>query len=526
MKYLDLLSSEEIEFICASIPHSDVIKYFKMNPKEFSKILPGFRPASLTPKNATKLLANNLSRDFISSFVEKIIKMWLLQIQNAYENYLDNGKSETAAIVHTLSQSYFADNVGTYFKLVDKDYTGEQISLISDLVYDYKTTKQQIENLSGQVKELQNSIQDMESVNRKKDSDTRKLQNRLQQTLEELEDLRKTKVKIHDLASDLEEFKGKSIFFEKQIKQQKEYINQLLSQINEITKEKETLESDLILRIENERKNKLNTSIREFSLLRPIDMREFQENLSYVFEDLGIDGSIPGGALLKSYLAKILFCGVPIITSEQSGLNLAKCVANALIGSQEVSLLRYNSAISAEDIFGFLSESKRVVLLDNFIGNYNETLLLPIFKMFGDKIIFVTTSYDRTLNYISSEFFKYCSYINVSYYNQLLGQVEINEDPLTATEEIYSLKTSHKQSRHLKILNKILAELCLEHLSTSVGRHGVSSDDDISAELIYNILPFCMCVCNKQPMRLSETLQKYIGRCPYNELIGEWFANE
>ena len=122
MKYLELLSLEETQFICASIPHVDVIKYFKKNPKEFSKIRPGFRPAAVTPKDATRLLTNNINRDFISSFVEKTIEMWLSKIQTAYEGYLDEGKSETASIVHTLSQSYFSDNVTAYFKLTDKDY--------------------------------------------------------------------------------------------------------------------------------------------------------------------------------------------------------------------------------------------------------------------------------------------------------------------------------------------------------------------------------------------------------------------
>lgn len=526
MKYLELLSSEEIQLICASIPHGDVIKYFKKNPKEFSKIRPGFRPATVTPKDATRLLTNNISRHFISSFVEKIIEMWLLQIQDAYESYLDEEKSETAAIVHTLSQSYFSENVTAYFKLVDKNYTDDQIPLISDLVYDYKTTKQQIEDLSESVRELKTAIHDMELVAKKKDFETKKIQNKLRQVLEELEVLRKLRVEIQGLSSDLERHKEKAITLENQKKQQKERIDQLLLQINEITKEKEALESDRVLRIENERKRKLNSSVREVSLLRPNDMGEFQENLSYVFEDLGIGGYVPGIALLKKYLSNILFCGIPVIISGQSGLALAKCVANALIGTQEVSLLRYNPNVTEEDIFDFLSESKRIVLLDNFIGNYNETLLLPVVRMHGDKIIFLTTPYDRTLNYISSEFLKYCSYINVSHFSQLIGQIKINEDPLTVTEEIYSMEIPTKQSRHLRILINILAELSLDYFLPNIKLHGVLNDDDISAELIFNILPFCMYVCNKEPMRSSKTLQKYIDRCPYNELIGEWFVNE
>lgn len=526
MKYLGLLSLEETQFICASIPHGDVIKYFKKNPKEFSKIRPGFRPAAVTQKDATRLLTNNINRDFISSFVEKTIEMWLSQIQTAYEGYLGEGKSETAAIVHTLSQSYFSDNVTAYFKLTDRDYKDEQISLISDLVYDYKTTKEHIENLNECVRELKAAIHDVESVAKKKDLETKKLQNKLQQALEELGTLRNLKVEIEGLSSDLQRYKEKAITLENQRKQQNKRIDQLLLQISGITKEKEALESDIVLRIENERKRKLNSCAREYSLFRPKDMGEFQENLYYIFEDLGIGGSVPGIALLNKYLANILFCGIPIITSEQSGLTLAKCVANALIGTQEVSLLRYNPDVTEEDIFDFLSESKRVVLLDNFIGNYNETLLLPVLRMYGDKIIFMTMPYDRTLDYISSEFLKYCSYVNVSHFDQLVGQVEIKEDPLIVTEEIYSLEFPNKPGRHLKVLNKILAELSLEYLSTSVSLHSVSNDDDISAELLYCILPYCTNVRNKQPMRLSETLQKYMGRCPHNDLIGEWFLNE
>lgn len=523
MKYLEILSSEEIDHICASIPHREVIRYFKKNPKEFTKIRRGFRPDAVSSKDAIRLLTNNINRGFISSFVEKIIGLWLSQIQDAYQEYLEEGKSETAAIVHTLSQSYFSDNITAYFKLTNKDYSDEQISLISDLVCDYKTTKQQIEDLSECVEKQKNVIQNLESATKKKETEEKKAHLKLRQTLDALEKERKIKIEAQKRVSDLESYKQRTVSLEDQKKQQSLQIEQLLSQIDTITKEKGKLESDILLRIENERKIKLYSGVREYSLLRPNDMNEFKENLSYIFEDLKIGGSIPGIALLKKHLTKVLFCGIPIITNEQSGLSLAKCVANALIGTQEVSLLRYTPEISEEDIFEFMSDSKRVVLLENFIGNYNETLLLPILRMYGDRIIFITAPYDRTLNYISAEFLKYCSYINVSHFSQFLIPIEIKEDPLTVNEEPYRLEIPNKQGRYLRILNKILLELSLEHFVTSVRIHDISDDDALSAELIYSILPFCTYVCNKQPMRLSETLQKYIDRCPYIELIGEWF---
>jgi len=526
MNYLNELTPDEMQIICASIPYGVVINYFKKNSKQFFKIRPAFRPTAVGPKDASLLLIKNINSEFISSFIEKTIDLWLRQIQDSYESYLMEGKNETSAIVHILSQSYFADNVKAYFKLVKKDYTDEQILLISDLVHDYRVTKQQIEELNNKVKELKTTINDMELDAKKKDAEKKKIQNKLQQILEELEELKKLKHEIENLSLDIDKYKEKVTILEKQNNQQKEQNIKLLMQINEVAAEKEALENDILIRMEYEKKRKMSSKVREFSLLRPSDMVEFQENLSYIFEDLGIGGALPGSALLKKYLANILFCGIPILTNGQSGLILAKCVANALIGTQEVSLLRYNSDISEENILDFLSESKRVVLLDNFIGNYNETLLLPIIKMYGDKIIFMTMAYERTLNYISSEFLKYCSYINVSKFNQLIGQVKINEDPLIVNEKSYSIEVTDKQSRHLKILNKILSELSLEYLSTSVNFHDISNDDNMSAELIYSVLPYCVHVCNKQPLKLSETLQKYMSRCPHNVLIGEWFADE
>ena len=36
MSYLKSLDAEEIGYICSVIPHVDIIRYFKKNPKEFS----------------------------------------------------------------------------------------------------------------------------------------------------------------------------------------------------------------------------------------------------------------------------------------------------------------------------------------------------------------------------------------------------------------------------------------------------------------------------------------------------------
>ena len=42
-----LLSEEEYKKMCSVIPHNIIVGYFQKNPKEFSKIRPGFRASAL-----------------------------------------------------------------------------------------------------------------------------------------------------------------------------------------------------------------------------------------------------------------------------------------------------------------------------------------------------------------------------------------------------------------------------------------------------------------------------------------------
>jgi len=47
MNYLPQLSDDEVQYICSAIPLQESIYYFKQNPKEFAKVMPGFRAASI-----------------------------------------------------------------------------------------------------------------------------------------------------------------------------------------------------------------------------------------------------------------------------------------------------------------------------------------------------------------------------------------------------------------------------------------------------------------------------------------------
>lgn len=526
MSYLELLSEKEINNICSAMPHAFIITYFQKNPMEFSKIRPGFRPAKVSKKDAVKILTANSRKDFISSFLEKTINKWINEIQKSFEDCIGGGEDETSALVHTLSQSYFSDNITAYFKLTDKNCTDEQIKLISYLIRDYKDTTSQIKNLKDCVVKQKNTILDLEDTIIKNFSEIEKIQGEIQQTKEKLKQLDSFKSEYQNVLLELDNYKSKVVLLEKNQEDQREQIKVLSSQLETFIEEKNQLEKSILLEHEAKRKMDLCTKERLFSLMHPRDLEEFEEYLGYNFESLGITNDLPGVFLLKKHLTRILFCGIPMVVNRQAGINIAKCVSNALIGTQEISLLIYSPDISQKDIMDFISDSKRVILLDNFLGNYNETLLLPIIQMYGDRIIFLTISYERTLNYVSSEFMRYCTYINVNHLEQLMIQSKVDEKPSTIMEEEYVLDINGKESRYLKILNKILDELSLDCFKAIVKVHRVLNDDDIFAELIFNIIPYCLNVCSINPLSFSGKLQRYIDKSPYKTIIGDWFFNE
>ena len=118
MSDISILTDEEYGRICAAIPHGIIVGYFKKNPKEFSKIRPGFRAAAIKKDDAIKLMVKYRQNGFISSFVEHIVKDWLMDISSAISDYQQNGETEISAYIHALSQSYFANNISAYFEIV------------------------------------------------------------------------------------------------------------------------------------------------------------------------------------------------------------------------------------------------------------------------------------------------------------------------------------------------------------------------------------------------------------------------
>jgi hypothetical protein len=204
-----------------------------------------------------------------------------------------------------------------------------------------------------------------------------------------------------------------------------------------------------------------------------------------------------------------------------------KCVANALIGTSNVKTLVYRNDLSVEEIDEFLSADGRIVCLDNFIGNYNETVLLPLFDDHMDKIIFLTVAYDRILRFVPDEFLRYCLYLNLNRIEALSVNSELNEDPSTVEEIEVIPQRMNSDPRYSSLLKELLSEFGLRQSSVGSRCVPISNERDLCRALAFNLLPYCRDVLQVAPYHISDRFIKYAGdagRCLYKNLFRSWFA--
>jgi hypothetical protein len=527
MKYLPLLTEDEVRYICSVIPHQDTIVYFKHNPKKFAQIRPGFRATAITKAEASRLLFNYRSRDFISFFIEKHISNWLSQIQEHFAKCMNDGDNKDAALVHTLPFSFFEDNVGLYFKLLNETYSDEYIALMSAAVKVIKEDTKEQEELKEKIKTLQSECQKLRMELDTKNVELDRNKDRLSDRLLELDTLKYKVSTLEELqaASKKDKEEIESLRLEKKGMLSK--IDRLSTEITEVKNNRRLLEEQIRSELERQQKHLNETQSSAASPKCPCDIEEFKEYLGYNLTNIGVTNTADYFPLLTSYLSKILFRGTPIIVNRAIGINLIKCTANTLMGKSTVKTMSYSQDLTAEKISGFLLSSERVVCLDNFIGNYNETELIPLIERHCDKIIFLTVAYDRTLRYVSKEVLRYCYYINANRIGSLSINTELSEDPSTIAEQSYVSQSVQGENRFRNILKEILRELGYPQSLIEHNCEYIANEQDLCQSLAFDILPYCTDVLQVRPYNTSERLLKYAGkdgRCPQKNLLTRWFA--
>lgn len=528
MNYLPILTEDEIKYICSVIPFKNTMSYFTRYPKDFAKIMPGFRQTSLkNQEQVSGLLYKSRNQAFISSFIEKYISDWLDQIQYEITLKTNKGESKESAWMQTLPFCFFVDNISIFFKLIGDEQPEQYVSLISASI-------KRIRDLDISHKKIETTLSDKKSEVMRLKDDIRRVQSELDKSSKKLIEHSSEIKALKRTCADFEKLEGivctreqELDILKKKAQERDEYIQKLKGELSASIDAQLQLEIKIKEEIEQQRVAESIEQAASSKPRSPRDIEEFKAYLGYNLESLGVATDAEYYFLLNEHICKILFQGKPIIISRAAGIVLMRCVANTLVGSANVATLSFVTDISEQQIDGFLSTKNRIVCLDNFIGNYNETTLLTICDKHRNKVIFLTAVYDRTLFYIPEELLKYCTYLNLNRIEAFTHEHPLTEDPSTIDEIDASYPAIAPDIRWSSLLKDILDEMGVCSALSTYKSSLISDEASLCCLLAFDVLPFCVDVLKISPFSVSERLNKYAGdkgRCSYKGLFRRWFA--
>lgn len=119
--YIELLSDDELRYVCGKIGGRVLRNLYQKKGKAFSKLKRGFRPGSLSNEEAYNFAGANRTAPFVAVFLNNVMNKWFEEIGEAKEKAIEDGLPENVAIIDTLSSSYFDECPTLYFKLQEID---------------------------------------------------------------------------------------------------------------------------------------------------------------------------------------------------------------------------------------------------------------------------------------------------------------------------------------------------------------------------------------------------------------------
>lgn len=520
---LSSLSEDEYRKICSVIPLNYIVKYFQKNPKEFNKIYPGHRAVSVQSEKAIELLVSYRDQGFISSFIERIVSDWLKEIQSVVQECQSSGESELTSYVHTLYQSFFSDNVSAYFKLIEKNYNEDQLEMISGLVALLKSITEKQHDLESSTRELESKLKASDRKNEKCEKLLEKANSKLSELSSKQSEFESIQKKYQKLLNDYAQSAKEKEAVILQSDRQKKQIEVLNETVTTLQKGKEQLEISIRAKIEEENEAEA-LRVKSSFPIAPVDLEEFIEYFSYNLESIGVVNSdIPINTFLTTYMSCVLFQGKPIICNKTYADTFAKCLSNTLVNNAPVNTISFSPELDERHICTALNASGRIVVLENFLGNYNETLLLSILDKYKSKILILSVTYEKTLFYLPKDFLAYCYYINLSRIPEFVRAITPDEDPSILTEKEIIQSEFPSKNRFQSVVRSIALELGFSVLISDKVSEFVSDDKSACAVLSLCIIPYVSDVFGKNALNNSDTLQRYINRCPYKKVFEEWF---
>ena len=136
----------------------------------------------------------------------------------------------------------------------------------------------------------------------------------------------------------------------------------------------------------------------------------------------------------------------------------------------------------------------------------------------------LSATYEKTLFYLPRDFLAYCHYINLSRLSGFARATIPDEDPSILTEKEITQVAFPAKNRYQDIVRSIALELGFSRLVSDKITEFVYDDKSACAVLSLSIIPYLSDVMGKNAFNVSETLQRYINRCPYKKVFEEWFA--
>ena len=460
MKYYIALTDEEIQRVCYAFPYMAMISGFKKFSKDFSAVMPGRRPKSVSEEAGRNLLVSNPRSNLTAKMIEGLLSGWVKNVSNAVKKHQDEGKSADLSFIYAFARYNLPGCLDLYFRFADEELAKERMlalsagveALTAERERSFESAKASVDRYKIEEVEAKyaKEIKSLKEERKQQSARIKELLAEIKRANEQIGFLQEGNHQIEHLQEQLDDatdtiskMTANSSLLAKQISELQALYEEAQRALDEACTQKTEIQAQLAacqatLTEFEEKKKKLSmqTYQADPKELRPVDMDEFIEYLSYNLTSIGVESSKSYFQILLSYLADVLFKNRPIICNHALGITLAACVSNCLCGNPNPLVVPYTKGISAPDIQSILNCDHRVIVFDSFLANFNEMELLPILRSVPGKIIFLTVEYDKSIVYlVPDEVLCNCTYINANHIPPLLQQNKIDEDPSIIYEE-------------------------------------------------------------------------------------------
>lgn len=246
------------------------------------------------------------------------------------------------------------------------------------------------------------------------------------------------------------------------------------------------------------------------------DHEELKMDLDYCLTDANVN---EGKDVLCSYLDRLYSERKIIVGNRKDCKFVVECFSSILCSS-EYTNIPYFDGIKLHDIITAVENGGRIIYLDNFIGNYNETVLISLLSGYRDKIIVISAMYDKMFMYVTSDILRDCNYINLQRLNL---PDDVDFEKCIRAEQVSVQNKEILDNAPTSALLSILRDLKItEQVRTSLAIN-INNHTEADAILTFGILPYLVDVRGETPFENSDRLMSYYEKNKNNKFTLKWF---